>query len=111
MKENMLLRHKDSIYSVQIPPTLPQDKNEFTVTNVYVMMASLLHATAWPVLSSEAGTKCFVTVLSLLEAHRHGCCWAWHWHLCMLRSQLGHCLMDLPPSDMSHAGEAVGIFH
>lgn len=67
MKENVLLRWNDSIYGVQISLTLPQDKNEFTARNDYVMMASPLHATAWPVLSSEAGTKCFASILPLLE--------------------------------------------
>lgn len=105
MKENILLRCNDSIYGVQISPMLPQDKKEFTVINDYMMMASTLHATAWPVLSSEAGTKCFASILPLLEENTHACHWAWHWHLCVLRSQRAHCFPDLSPSDISHAGK------
>lgn len=82
-----------------------------TKRNDYTIMASPLHATAWPVLSSEAGTKGGASVLSPLEENTCGHCGAWHWHLCTLRGQLEHCLLDLPPSDISHPGKAFGIFH
>lgn len=61
----VLLRHNESIYGVQISPVLMQGKHEFTVLSGYVRMGSPLHVTACSMLSSEAGTKCFASVLPL----------------------------------------------
>lgn len=107
MKEKVLRRHNDSVYGVQISPLLPQDKNEFVVVNDCMVMASPLHAA---VLGSGAGTECFASVLPLSEKP-HVCRWALRWQLSARRGQRAHCLLDWPPSDLSHAGKAVGIFH